>query len=205
LVKVPSLSEIQQYLTGSWRMMMGKADGIRMLDISADGFWDSFFAIAIALPALIAGWVVLTNSVAPAAVPFATRLSILLRLATVDLGAWVLPLVAFVLAARPAGLADKVAHYVISSNWGSALIVWMMLPPTLLRMFFPATGEVASALSIGLFILSLVLGWRLTNSALGKGAGVASGVFGAMFVVSLVVLYLLQFVLGLGSLEPVTG
>ena len=202
---MPSLNEIQQYLTGSWRMMMGKPDGLRLLDITADGFWDSFFAIAIALPALIAGWVALTNSVAPVAVPFATRLSILLRLATVDIGAWVLPLVAFVLAARPAGLADKVAHYVVSSNWGSALIVWMMLPPTLLRMFFPGADEVASAISIGLFILSLVLSWRLTNSALGKGAGIASGVFGAMFVISLIVLYLLQLVLGLGSLEPVTG
>jgi hypothetical protein len=202
---MPSLNEIQQYLTGSWRMMMGKPDGIRLLDISADGFWNSFFAIAIALPALIAGWVVLTNSVAPVAVPFATRLSIMLRLATVDLGAWVLPLVAFVMAARQAGLADKVAHYVISSNWGSALIVWMMLPPTLLRMFFPGVDDVASAISFGLFLLSLVLGWRLTNSALGKGAGVASGVFGAMFVVSVIVLYMLQFVLGLGSLEPVTG
>ena len=33
----------------------------------------------------------------------------------------------------PSGLSDRFAHYVISSNWGSALIVWMMLPPTLLR------------------------------------------------------------------------
>jgi hypothetical protein len=202
---MPSPNDIQQYLVGSWRMMNGKADGIRLLDISADGFWNSFFAILIALPALIASWVVLTNSVAPAAVPFATRLSIMLRLATVDIGAWVVPVIAFMAAARPAGLADKLAHYVISSNWGTALIAWMMLPPTLLRMFFPAADDVASALSIGLFILSLVLGWRLTNSALCKGGAVASAVFAAMFVVSLVVLYLLQIVLGLGSLEPAMG
>jgi hypothetical protein len=202
---MPAIAEIQSYLTGAWRMMMGKPDGIRLLDISADGFWNSFFAIAVALPALIAGWVSIANAVAPSHVAFGVRLSVMLRLATVDIGAWVLPLVAFAVVVRPAGLADRFAHYVISTNWGSALIVWMMLPPTLLRMFFPAADEIASAISIFLFIMSLVLTWRLTNSALGKGAGIATAVFGAMFVVSLVVLYLLQFLLGLGSLEPIAG
>ena len=38
-------------------MMLGKPDGLRLLDLSADGFWNSFFAIVGALPALIAGWV----------------------------------------------------------------------------------------------------------------------------------------------------
>src|SRR5262245_51293362 len=103
---MPSLNDIQRYLTGTWRLMMGRPDGIKLLDISADGFWNSFLAIPVALPALIADWVTLTNSIAPVPVPFGTRLSIMLRLATVELGAWVLPLAAFMLAARRAGLAD---------------------------------------------------------------------------------------------------
>ena len=47
---MPSAENIQLYLTGAWRMMMGKADGLRLLDLSVDGFWNSFFAIVIALP-----------------------------------------------------------------------------------------------------------------------------------------------------------
>ena len=35
-------------LTGAWRLMLGKADGLRLLDLSADGFWNSFFAIVVA-------------------------------------------------------------------------------------------------------------------------------------------------------------
>jgi hypothetical protein len=202
---MPSSSDIQQYLTGCWRMMNGKTDGIKLLDISADGFWNSFFAIAIALPAMIAGWATLTNSVAPIGVTFATRIEIMLKLATIDLGTWILPIIAFVLAARSTGLSDKVAHYVISSNWGSALIIWMMLPPTLLQMFVPGAEEIATVISLGLFVLSLVLGWRLTNAALGKGAGVATAVFAAMFLVSLVVLYTLQFALGFPAPEAATG
>ena len=81
----------------------------------------------------------------------------------------------------------------------------MMLPPTLLRMFFPGIDDFASAMSFCLFIISLVLSWRLTNSAIGKGTGVATAVFAAMFIVSLAVLYALQFALGLGALDQATG
>ena len=58
---MPSFDEVQQYLTGALRLMLGKADGLRMLDFSADGFWNSFFAMAVALPALMIGWVGLAN------------------------------------------------------------------------------------------------------------------------------------------------
>lgn len=202
---MPELAQIQQYLVGSWRMMTGKRDGIKLLDISADGFWNSFFAIAISLPALIAGWVTITHSLVPGPGHFADRLSVMLRLATVDIGVWVLPLVAFAAAARPAKLADRFAHYVISNNWGSALLAWMMLPPTLLRMVLPAFSDYATVISTCLFIVSMVLSWRLTDSALGKGAMIATAVFGAMLIVSLLVFYGLESVLGLAGLDPATA
>ncbi len=202
---MPELAEIQQYLTGSWRMMTGRPDGIKLLDISADGFWNSFFAIAVSLPALIAGWVSFAQTLAPDQSAFGDRLSILLRLAMVDLGTWVVPLALFALVARPAGLSDRFAHYVISTNWGSALIVWLTLPPTLMRMFFPASGDYAKVIATCLFIVSLVLTWRLTDSALSRGTVTATGVFAAMLVVSLVVLYVLQASLGLGTFDPATG
>ena len=123
---MPRIEEIQQYFIGTWRMMMGKPDGLRLLDISADGFWNSFFAIAIALPALIAGWVTIANTLASGYVSFGDRLSIMLRLATVDLGAWIVPIAAFAAAAGPSGLRDRFALRDLQ-QWGSALIIWMML------------------------------------------------------------------------------
>src|SRR5262245_64178864 len=108
---MPAAEDIQRYLTGAWRLMMGKPDGLRLLDISADGFWNSFFAIVIALPALAASWIAVANDFGQAADIAPSRLSILLRLALVDLGAWVLPLGALALAARKAGIADRLVHY----------------------------------------------------------------------------------------------
>ena len=60
---MPSVEDIQQYMTGAWRLMLGKPDGMRLLDISVDGFWNSFFAIIVALPALAASWIAVANDI----------------------------------------------------------------------------------------------------------------------------------------------
>lgn len=196
---MPPAEDIQQYLTGAWRLMMGKPDGIRLLDISADGFWNSFFAIVISLPALVVGWVAVANELSQDSDIAGGRFSIFLRLGLVDIGAWVLPLAALALVAKPAGIGGRFVHYVVATNWGSALIVWSMLPPALLRLFFPSASDTASVISLVLFVLSLVLSWRLTNTALGRGPAIASAVFAGMFAVSLAVLFGLQALFGLAG------
>ncbi|TIX33060.1 MAG: transporter, partial [Mesorhizobium sp.] len=42
-----SADETYASLAGAWRLMLGKVDGLRLLDLSADGFWNSFFAIVV--------------------------------------------------------------------------------------------------------------------------------------------------------------
>jgi hypothetical protein len=193
---MPSAAEIQRYLTGAWRLMTGKPDGLLLLDLSADGFWNSFFAIVIALPALFISWIGVANEIADE--PLAGgRLSILLRLAAIDLSAWILPLVALAVAAPLAGIGARFVHYVVASNWGSALIIWLMLPAALLRLISPSSSDLAALLSIGLFGLSMVLTWRLTNVVIGRGPAIGTAVFAGMFIASLAVLFLLQAALGI--------
>jgi hypothetical protein len=191
-----SSDETYASLAGAWRLMLGKADGLRLLDLSADGFWNSFFAIVVAAPALTVGWVGVANEIGdPDA--FAGRFSMLLRLATVDIGAWVLPLVGLALVAPRVGVGGRFVHYVVASNWASAIIAWMMLPSALIRLFLSSTNEFSGLVSLLLFALSMVLTWRMTNVVIGKGAAVGSAVFAGMFVASLVVLFALQALLGI--------
>ncbi|MCF6101691.1 transporter [Mesorhizobium muleiense] len=193
-----SSDETYASLNGAWRLMLGKADGLRQFDLSADGFWNSFFAIVVAAPALIVGWVGLANEIGdPNA--FAGRFSMLIRLATVDIGVWVLPLVGLALVAPRAGIGGRFVHYVVASNWASAIIAWMMLPAALIRLFLPSTNEFAVLASLLLFALSMILTWRMTNVAIGRGAAVGSAVFAGMFVASLVVLFVLQALLGIAA------
>ena len=194
---MPSAENIQQYLTGAWRMMMGKADGLRLLDLSADGFWNSFFAMVIALPALIVGWVGVTNELSALSGAFGSKLSILVRLAVIDLATWVVPLVALAAVASRVGIGDRFVALVVASNWASALFVWIMLPASLMGLIWPAASDTSSVVSLFLFVLSMVLSWRMTNVAIGRGPALASAVFIGMFLVSLATLLIMQSALGL--------
>lgn len=192
-------NEIQSSLTGAWRLMLGKVDGLRMLDLSVDGFWNSFFAIVIAMPAMIVGWVGTANAIA-AVDPAANRFASMLKLATVDVGIWVLPLLALAAIAPRAGLSGRFVHYVVASNWASAIIAWLTLPAALLHLFLPVTDQTSQLVSLSLFFLSQVFSWRMTTAAIGRGGAMGTAVFAGMFVVSLLVLFALTQLLNIPAL-----
>jgi hypothetical protein len=194
---MPSAEEIHQYLHGAWRMMLGKADGLRELDLSVDGFWNSFFAIAIALPALIVNWVTIADSYGDLAADFNDRFAIFIRLGIIDLAAWLLPLAGLAAVARTVRLADRYVHYVVASNWATAIVAWLMVPPAALLLILPDETDLAWFLSIAIFIASQIFVWRMTNVAIGKGATIASAVYAGMLVASIVILIALQWLLGL--------
>lgn len=54
---MPSFEEIQFYFSAVWRSMTGQPEALNDLNTSADGFWHSFYAILVALPPLLIGWV----------------------------------------------------------------------------------------------------------------------------------------------------
>lgn len=194
---MPSGEEIQRYLTGAWRMMLGRPDGLKLLDLSADGFWNSFFAMVVALPPLVVSWVGFANNMPEMGVDFDSRLSIVLRLALIDFSTWVVPLAALAAVVRPAGLADRFVHIVVSGNWGSTLLAWIMIPPSILELFLPEANEFNNLLSLIFFVIAMVLSWRITNAAIGRGAAITTAVFAGMFVVSLLSVFILQPLLGL--------
>ncbi|TAM95131.1 MAG: transporter [Rhizobiaceae bacterium] len=190
---MPPFEYVQRHLAAAWRMMNGKADGVRALDISADGFWNSFFGIVVALPPLIVSWVSYADLSQDLSEAFRDRMAVVAKLAVIDLASWVVPIIGLALVVKRIGLSDRFVHYVIAGNWSTAIIAWLMVPPSIVLLFAPDTREFASLLSLVLFILSLVFDWRMTNAALGKGAVVASGLFASMVAASLAILMALQW------------
>ncbi|MBI1620895.1 transporter [Aquamicrobium zhengzhouense] len=197
---LPSV-DVHRHLLGVWHMMTGRREGIKLLDISVDGFWNSFYAIIVALPVMLAGWASLAVELSPADSSAAGRFGLVLRMALVDLSAWILPLIGLALVANLIGIRDRFIHYVVATNWGTALFAWFMLPTNLLRLFWPGGEDLAVTLALMIFLASLVLSWRLTNSALAKGPAVASGVFAAMLLASMMVLFGFQDLLGVPPIQ----
>lgn len=194
---MPSGDDIQRSLTGVWRLMTGRQDGMRMLDVSIDGFWNSFFAIVVALPPLVASWVPMANEACGPDSTLGERLFYMLRLGSVDILTWVLPIALLAAVATLVGIRDRFVHYVVASNWGAALFCWIMLPTALLQLFAPSAEGLAATVALVLILTCLVLSWRLTNAVLAKGPVVASGVFAGMFVVSMLLMAALQGPFGL--------
>lgn len=202
---MPSTSDIRQYLTGAWRLMFGRQDGLKLLNISADGFWDSFFAIVVALPPLLIGWIAYANELGQAPEIYGGKPSILVRLAVAELGEWVVPLVVLALAARQVGISDRFVHYVVASNWATAALLWVTLPLPLLQFVLPADSGLLLAAAFAVFVVSIIFSWRLTNATLNKGAVTATLVTAGMIVLSLLVSYLLQSALGLVVTDAPAG
>lgn len=190
-------ADIHLYLYGVWRMMMGRRDGMNVLDVSADGFWNSFKAILVALPALLVSWVAFANEAEALMLLPGTRFQILIRVMIAGIGSWILPLAALAVIAPHMKIGHRFVHYVVATNWASALLAWLMLPPTLLHILFPDLAEAAALFSLMFFFVSLFLSWRVTVAAIGKGPAVGTGVFFGMMVASMLALTALQSLLGI--------
>ncbi len=195
--------DIPRYFSGAWRLMMGKPDGVRLLDVSADGFWNSFFAIPVAIPPLAVGWTGLALDLASKG--RGSRLSLFASLAAMDILAWILPIVALGLIARPAGIADRYAHFVVATNWASALLAWLMLPVAILAVFNPGPAVIDDVASLVAFVLALVLTWRLTNAVLAKGPALATALFVGMVLSTFALLAFLQNLFGLQGAQVPAG
>jgi hypothetical protein len=198
---MPSADEIQAGLTGAWQLMLGKADGLRQFNLSADGFWNSFFAMVVALPALFAMWTAQAIDLAPAAGAFSERAGLVMQLAIIDFAGWVGPLLIAAWALSRFGMGGRMALFVIANNWASAWFTWVMLPVVLLSSFFPSLGDVATALLMLVFLVSLFLLWRLNNVIL-RNAGVTTTVVAGMIVLSLFIYAALDWLFALPQ-QPV--
>ncbi|MGH6859036.1 MAG: hypothetical protein ACRECY_02195 [Phyllobacterium sp.] len=200
---VPDWSEIQQYLWGAWRMMTGHADGMDALDFSEDGFWKSFHAITISLPPLILSWIIFANELIALRPETGNRLSIMGRVAFVDLASWIFPLVVLAFAARPLGIGKRFSPYVVASNWGTVIGAWFMVPATLLRLALPAWPSLATGFGIAVYAAIMVLTYRLTHVALRQSYAYSAGFFVVLVAGSLFLMILLQTLLGISLPEPV--
>ncbi len=190
---MPPFESVMRFMSATWGMMTNRPDAVRELDTSADGFWESFWAMAVAVPPLMVTWV--SFATLNGAEMGLSRWTAFFAAIGIEGAAWILPIAGFVLIASKINLASRMPDYVVATNWGSALLAWLYWPPALLRLMFPALGETAEILELIVYVAILVLWWRLTNAALRKGPAVATAVFMAMLFATLSVVSIVQALL----------
>lgn len=185
----------RQSIRAAIAVMAGRRDALGAFDLSADGFWGSFFAIVMAVPALAIGWVAMARraSALPDAIAFDRLLA---AYAVTDLAAWVVPLVLFAIAAKPLGLGERFVAYTVVTNWGSVPIVWLMLPGAVFDFLGGGESPAGAFVSFVLFGLSMAFTWRMTETAIDRGPWIGTAVFVAMFLAGLGTLAMMQAIVG---------
>ena len=161
---------------GALDLMLGRRDrGWSRLDLSADGFWNSFLAIPVCAPALLV--ILLTHArwLAAGGVEASTAAMLVVLIAT-ELANWVLTLLAVVLLARPLGLGQRVSHLVVALNWGSVTFAYLRALPAALALLV-GLGEGLAVAMLTITLVSLVLYWRLLAAAMEADAARTTAVF----------------------------
>ena len=161
---------------GAFDLMIGRRhEGWNRLDVSADGFWNSFLAIPVSAPALLVIFLSFASMLGAAeAEPDLGRT--LAVLASVGLGNWLLTVVLLIVLARPLGIADRTSHLVVAANWGSVPIAYLRAIPSALLLLFGATPFLSTLLLVA-EVATLALYWRLLSAAAERSAIVATALF----------------------------
>lgn len=194
---MPSFEEIQYYFSAVWRTMTGHPEALNNLNTDADGFWRSFYSILIALPPMLIGWVELAARLTDGSDETALRLITTFKLAAIDITVWLLPLVIIGFLSRSLGLERRFSTYVVATNWTTALFAWIYAPLSFLNLLLPDLSPVFAGIGFGLFLATLILGYRLTRAALQRPHSFAAPFFISVILGSIMLTIILQGLTGL--------
>jgi len=161
-----------RHLHGAWRLLRGDEAGLSELDLSTDGFYRSFWAMAAAFLLAVPGIVAdhragLAFAAQTPDVNFAMPLSVyVVTEIAVFLIGWGVFLWLMMTVARRFGAADRYGAYVIVYNWASLLMVCIGLPLALAQLGGLITWDLALALQIILGLIFLTYSWFIAVKAL---------------------------------------
>lgn len=193
---MPSFEEIQYYFSAVWRTMTGHPEALNNLNTDADGFWRSFFAILISLPPMLIGWVEIAARLTDGD-ETALRLINTVKLATIDMIVWLLPLLIIGFLSRSLGLERRFSTYVVATNWATALFAWIYAPLSFLNLLLPDLSPVFAGIGFSLFLATLALSYRLTRAALQRPHSFAAPFFISVILGSIMLTIILQGLTGL--------
>ncbi|SMC64382.1 hypothetical protein SAMN06297251_10593 [Fulvimarina manganoxydans] len=181
---MPTKDEVLRYFSGVALMMLGRKEGLARLDISPDGFWQSFYAIAIAAPAIAFSWIEYESMERSGPVSHLGSFQVYGAHALADALAWLVPVLFLMMIAKRIGYGRKVSPLVVATNWAGALIAWALAPYLALVVLF--------GMNAGLAIVGTILSWatliltaRLIQTVVGDWAA-AIGITVLMLAAGLV-------------------
>jgi hypothetical protein len=197
---MPTREEIRRSLAGAWQLFLSRPEGMRLFDLSIEGFWRSFGAIWLVLPAYGLAAAAqydqyLTDGVAddlPGGFTYVVDKAIAIGLD------WIaLPIILALLAGR-LGIARTYPAYMVARNWTAVIGVLPFGIIALLSLLGIADETVTGVLWLAALAVLLRYNFVVARTALGASIGFAVGLVVADFVLSLLITTGLDSLFGVG-------
>lgn len=166
--------DVARSLRGSWRLMTKGAEALPELDLSRDGFWRSFLAFALMLPATIAilAALRLAAGLSNAGGLFGAPSLALSVAAALSLAILVVP--AFLILIRPELVqSPRFTSFVIAWNWGGIVSASLMAVPATVYALGWSPATLALVQSTFFAAIVLRLRYCVARATFGAGKGIA--------------------------------
>jgi hypothetical protein len=175
---IVTADEVNRSFRGALDLLNSRVEGLKAFDMSERGFWRSFAAIWLTLPAYI-----VSLAFERLRLGLSQPDRFLLENVWIDLvvalghvaGFVALPL-AMIWIARRLGLTHRYAPFVIVTNWITVMGLLVLSLPAMLVLIGWATPALASLFSLAFAVIVLRLQWFATKATLGLSSLPAFGI-----------------------------
>lgn len=159
---MPSLRDIVYGVYGAWRLAMLDRGGMVYLDRSAVGFWNSFFAAALVVPAYV---ILVAIDLSERGASIGALGLLIVHVSAYTLGWTVYPVITRAIC-QAIGRDSAYVGFIVAFNWSQVVQMIVYLPVIVLS----ATGLIPEATSAWLHVLVyaviLAYQWFVTRTAL---------------------------------------
>ncbi|MET0531507.1 MAG: hypothetical protein ABW003_24775 [Microvirga sp.] len=174
---IVTADEVNRSFKGTIDLLNSRSEGLKSFDMSERGFWRSFSAIWLTLPAYIISLAIAHMRLG--AVPDGALLDNLWVDAVVALGhvgGYIALPLAMVFIARSLRLSSRYVPFVIVTNWISVIGLLVLSVPAMLLLLGWATPPLASLFSLAFAVVLVRIQWFATKETLGLSSLPALGI-----------------------------
>jgi hypothetical protein len=165
--------EVRRSLRGTIDLLNQRAEGLRAFDLSETGFWHSFAAISLTLPAYVVSLALEQRRIAPDAGLPDIDATLALVVALGHVASFLALPVAMIWIARRLRLGARYVPFVTVTNWIAVIAFTVLSAPAVLLLLGWATPALASLFTLAFAIVILRLHWFATKVTLGVSGRLA--------------------------------
>lgn len=175
---IVTADEVHRSVRGTMELLNRRVEGLKAFDMSETGFWRSFAAIWLTIPAYVVSLAFerMRLGLLQPDGHLLDRISLDVAVALAHVASFVALPVAMIWIARRLGLTQRYAPFVIVTNWITVLGLMVLSVPGLLLVLGWATAQLATFFTLAFAIVIVRLHWFATRVTLGVSGGLAAAV-----------------------------